>query len=102
MRVLSAGAAGSLSARAKSQMTAGLALVHADLGWDALLQLGHVADDADHPPSLAQAVEHGHHLIQGLLVQAAEALVDKQRLGPGPARPGGDHVGEAEGEGEAG
>src|SRR5215472_7238818 len=83
------------------QVTAGVALVHADLGGDALLELGYVADDADHPASLAQPVEHGHHLVQGLLVQAAEALVDEQRLDPGPARLGGDNVGEAEGEGQA-
>src|SRR5580704_4612863 len=87
---------------ADGQVAAGAALVHADLGRDALLQLGDVADDADHPASLAQAVEYGHYLVQGLLVQAAEALVDKQRLDPGPARLGGDDVGQAEGQGQAG
>src|SRR3974377_1016049 len=82
-----------LGLRVLAQVTAGVALVHADLSGDALPQLGYVADDADHPASPAQPVAHGHHLVQGLLVRAAEALVDEQRLDPGPARLGGDHVG---------
>src|ERR1700733_7868728 len=82
---------------ADGQVTAGAALVHADLGRDALLQLGDMGDDADHPASRPQAVENGHRLVQGLLVQAAEALVDEQRLDPGPARPRGDNARQAEG-----
>src|SRR5580658_7058959 len=84
------------------QVAASLALVHADLGRDALPQLGDVADDTDHPAAFAQAVEHGHHLFQGVLIQAAEPLVDEQRLDPGPARLGGDDVREAERERQAG
>ena len=80
----------------------GLAFADADLGGDALPELGDVADDADHAAAFPQAVEHAHHLFEGVLVQAAEALVDEQRLDPGAARLGGDHVGQAEGEGQAG
>src|SRR5712692_8445006 len=87
---------------ADGQVAAGLALADLDLGRDALPELGYVADDAHHPASLAQAVEHGHHLLEGVLVEAAEALVDEQRLDPGAAGLGGDHVGEAEGQGQAG
>jgi hypothetical protein len=79
-----------------------VALVHADLGGDALPQLGDVADDADHAPALAQPVEHRHHLLQRFLIQAAEPLVDEQRLDPGSPGLGGDHVGEAERQGQAG
>src|SRR5262249_60307740 len=35
------------------QVAAGLALVHPDLGGDPLLELGNVADDADHAAPLA-------------------------------------------------
>jgi hypothetical protein len=83
-------------------VAASLTFVHADLGGDALPQLGDVADDADHAAALAQAVEHGHHLFEGFLVEAAEALVDEQRLYPGAAGLGRDHVGQAEREGQAG
>src|SRR5580693_2247357 len=68
------------------QVAACVAFVDADLGGNALPQLGDVADDADHPAAFAQAVEHGHHLFQGVFIQAAEALVDEQRLDPRAAR----------------
>src|SRR5205814_4957730 len=68
------------------QVAAGLSLVHPDLGGDALPELDDMADDADHAAALAQAVKHGHHLFQGVLVQAAEALIDEQWLDPGSAR----------------
>src|SRR3954462_5704775 len=79
-----------------------MALSDPDLSRDALPELGDVTDDSDHAPALAEAVQHGHHLFEGVLVQAAEALVDEQGLDPGAARLGGDHVDPAEGEGEAG
>jgi hypothetical protein len=58
-------------------VAAGRVLVDADLGGDALPELGDVADDADHAAAFAQAVEHGHDLFEGVLVQAAEALIDE-------------------------
>src|SRR5580704_6438720 len=84
------------------QVAAGLAFADADLGGDALPELGDVADDADHSAAFAQAVEHGHDLFEGVLIQAAEALIDEERLDPGAARLGGDDGGQAEGEGQAG
>src|SRR5260370_35440383 len=87
---------------ADGQVAAGLTLADLDLSGDALPELGHVADDAHHPAALAQAVEHGHHLLEGVLVEAAEALADEQRLDPGAAGLGGDHGGETEGPGQAG
>jgi hypothetical protein len=55
---------------------AGLADV--DAGRDPLAQLGHVADDADDAAAGPEAVQDGHDLVQGVLVQGAETLVDEQ------------------------
>ena len=79
------------------------ALVHDGLVRDAGAQVGDVADDAHGAAALAQPVEHGEHLLEAVVVEAAEALVDEQRAevepagllahgvgqarGPGPARP---------------
>src|SRR5271163_83442 len=49
---------------AKGHVAAVAALVHADLGRDALLQLGHVTDDTDQLATLPQAIEDGHNLLQ--------------------------------------
>src|SRR5215831_2749584 len=43
-----------------------------------VLEVGHVTDDADHPAPVAQVVDDGHHLVEGVRVQRAEALVDEQ------------------------
>ena len=48
------------------------------------------------------AVEHGHDGVEGVCVERAEALVDEERVDPHAAGLGGDHVGEAQGEGEGG
>src|SRR5580698_5637180 len=80
---------------------AGLALVHPELGRDALAELGDMADDADAATAFAQAVEDVHHLFEGFLIQAAEALVNEQRLDAGAAGLFGHHIGQAEGKGEA-
>ena len=42
----------------------------------------------DGPAALAQLVQHAHDLVEGVLVEAAEALVDEQRLQQGAARLG--------------
>ena len=81
---------------------AAAALDDAQAGGDALAQLGDVGDDADGAAALAQAVEHVEHLVERALVERAEALVDEQRLQAAAARLGGDDVGEAEREREAG
>src|ERR1035437_9639511 len=69
------GQKGSLAALVTDgQVAAGLALVHADLGRDALPELGDVADDADHPAAVAQAGPQGNKLFPPCLVPPAEAL----------------------------
>lgn len=59
-----------------------------------------MTDDADGAVPFAQAVEDVQHLVQGLLVEAAEALVDEERVEAGAARLVRDDVRETEGEGE--
>ena len=61
-----------------------------------------MADDADAAVPFAQRVQDVEDLVQGLLVQAAEALVDEEGVQPGAARLVGDDVGEAERQGERG
>jgi len=39
-----------------------------------------MADDADAAVALAQGVEHVEDLVEGLVVEAAEALVDEEGL----------------------
>ena len=41
-----------------------------------------------------------HHVVEGVGVQRAEALVDEERVDLGAAGLLGDHVGEAEGQGQ--
>ena len=79
-----------------------MTLLHMDLGGNPLPELGDVADDAHHPATLAQPVEHGHHLFEGVLVQGAESLIHEERLHPGPGGLRRDDVGEAQREREAG
>ncbi len=69
---------------------------------DASPQLGDVAHEADDAPALAQAVEDVHHLVEGVLVERAEALVDEQRLDARAARLGLHDVGQSQGERERG
>ena len=76
------------------------AAVDPELGGDARLQLGHVADHADHPPSVTERVEGVHHVLEGLGVERTEPLVDEEGVEVGTARLLGDHVGEAEGQRE--
>ena len=64
-------------------VAAGAGLADVDLGRDALAEFGHVADDADEAAAGAEAVQDVHDLVQGVLVQGAEALVDEQGLHPG-------------------
>ena len=45
---------------------------------DPAAQVGDVAHDADRAPARPQPVEHGQHLFQAVVVEAAEALVDEQ------------------------
>lgn len=59
-----------------------------------------MADDADAAVALAQRVEDVENLVERLLVEAAEALVDEERVEPYASRLLRDDVGEAEGEGE--
>src|SRR3984957_7399529 len=89
-------------ARGDRYVAAVAALGHVDLSGNALAEFGDVADDAHDPAARPQAVEDVHPLVEGLLVQGAESLVDEERLHRGAGRLGGDHVGQAEREGEAG
>ena len=77
-------------------------LVHDDLVGDAGAQLGHVADDADGAAALAQPVEHGQHLLEAVVVEAAEALVDEQRAEVEAAGLLAHGVGQPEGQGQRG
>ena len=83
-------------------VAAGAAFRHLYLRGNPLAQLGDMADDADDPAALAQAVEDGHDLVEGLLVEGAEPFVHEECLHPAAACLGGDDVGEAQREREAG
>ncbi len=78
------------------------ALDDGDLGGDALPQVGDMADDADEPAAGAQVVQDVHDLLQAVGVEAAEALVDEQRIHGLTAGLGGDHVGESQRQGQRG
>jgi DHA2 family methylenomycin A resistance protein-like MFS transporter len=84
------------------EITPGLALADVQLGGDALAELRDVADDADDPAALAQPVEHVHHLVERVGVEAAETLVDEQRLEACAAGLRAHDVGEPQREREAG
>ena len=71
-----------------------------ELGRDPVAHLGHVADHADRAAVLAQGVEDVEHVVEGLGVEGAEALVDEQGLQVGAAGLVGDDVGQAEREGQ--
>ena len=53
-----------------------------------------MADDADRSTALAQPVEHGHHLVEAVVVEGAEALVDEEGLQVEAAGLLADRVGE--------
>lgn len=53
---------------------------HLDPGADALLDGRHVRDDADQLFILLQARQRFEGRVQGLLVEATETLVQKQRI----------------------
>ena len=55
-----------------------------------------MADHADGSTALAQPVEHGEHLLEAVVVEAAEALVDEQRAEVEPAGLLADGIGQAE------
>src|SRR5688572_29807476 len=63
----------------------GAGLRHDELGGDAVAHLGDVTDHADHAATVAQGVEGVHHVIEGVGVEGAEALVDEERVERGPA-----------------
>ena len=99
----SAGAGGRRPALAvRTDGAAAGALVDDDLAGDAGAQVGDVADDPDGPSALAQGVEHGEHLLEALVVEAAEALVDEQRAQVEAAGLLAHRVGQPEGQGERG
>jgi len=65
-----------------------------------VLEVGHVADDADHPAAVAQVVDDRQHLVEGGGVQRAESLVDEEGVqvdSPGLRL---NHVRQAEGQRE--
>ncbi len=70
------------------------------LGRDAFAQMGDVADHPDHAATLPEGVEGVHHVVQGLGVEGAEALVHEQRVEVGSTDLVGDDVGQAEREGQ--
>jgi len=61
-----------------------------------------VADDAHGAATATQLVEHGHHRVESLRVEGAEALVDEERVQLHAAALGGDDVGQPERQGERG
>src|SRR5699024_10757936 len=75
-------------------------LVDPDLGGDAGTHLGDVADDADGAATVTEPVEHVEHLLEALLVEAAEALVDEEGAELVPTGLLADAIGEAERQGE--
>ena len=76
--------------------------MHDGLVRDAGAQVGDVADDAHGAAALAQPVEHGEHLLEAVVVEAAEALVDEQRAEVEPAGLLAHRVGQAQGQGQRG
>ena len=71
-------------------------LAHDQLRRDPVAHLGDVADHADDPAAVAQRVEGVHHVVEGVGVQRAEALVDEQGVEVGAAGLLGDDVGQSE------
>ena len=59
------------------------ALLHADLGGDAVLQTFDVADDADHLAAGIQGVERVECHVQRFGVERSEAFVEEQRVDGG-------------------
>ena len=78
------------------------ALHDLQLGVDPAPQIGDMADDAHAAVAFAQGVQDVQHLVEGLVVEAAEALVDEEGVEPDAARLVGDDVRETEREGERG
>ena len=72
------------------------ALADDQLGRDPVAHLGDVADHADDATAVAQGVEGVHHVVEGVGVERAEALVDEQRVERGAADLVHDHVGQAQ------
>ena len=65
---------------------------------DAGLHLGDVADDADDPTAVAEAVEGVHHVVERVGVERAEALVDEEGVEVRATGLLGDDVGQPEGQ----
>ena len=61
-----------------------------------------MADDPDRAPTVLQLVKHLHHLFEALAVEAAEPLVDEQRVQVDAAALLADRVGQPEGQGQGG
>src|SRR4051794_29036396 len=74
---------------------AGAVFADAELGGDAGAEFGHVADDAYGAAAVAEAVEDVHDLVEGVLVEGAEAFVHEEGADLGAAGLGGDDVGQA-------
>lgn len=55
-------------------------LPDADLAGDPTAQVADVADDPHRATAVTQVVQHRHHLLEAVVVKAAEALVDEEGL----------------------
>jgi len=67
---------------------------------DTAPQIGDMADDPHAAVPFTQLVEDVEHLVEGLVVEAAETLVDEEGVEPYTARLVGDDVRESEGQRE--
>jgi len=70
-----------------------------DAGGEAVVERLDVGDDADQLALLVEGAQHGEGDFERLGVEGAEAFVDEQRV---HAVFAADHVGQAQGQGEAG
>ena len=61
-----------------------------------------MADDAHQATPLPEFLQGAERQIEGLLVQAAEALVHEDRVEPDSSGMALDHIGEAQGERQGG
>ena len=57
-----------------------------------------MGDDADGAPAGAQMVDLGHHHLEGVGIQGAEALVDEEGLQAHAPGLGRDDVGQGQGQ----
>src|SRR5690606_20775245 len=86
----------------ETRAAAGVALLDLEADVDPLAELGDVGDDADEPTSGLKLEQGLHREVEGLGIEAAEALIDEDGLEVDASGVALDHVGQPERERERG